>query len=215
VRRRQGVAVAAAAGAVAWSTWALPSIGSGRARVAANVAFATGFAYAVRRLAGRSEPVRWVAREGLLVGAAAAAVPIGGFAVAAALPSARTRLAERTDDTTTAEFLEWILVRIPVGTVFAEELIFRGTVSPVLEDAFGLAVGGGLAATAFGLWHIRPAMIAGDSVVGTVAATAAAGLVFDWLRRRGDHLAGPALLHLATNVGGAVVVRAVSGERGV
>ncbi len=44
---------------------------------------------------------------------------------------------------------------------------------------------------------------------GTVAFTAAASLVFDWLRARSGSLLAPALLHLAVNAGGALLLRRI------
>jgi membrane protease YdiL (CAAX protease family) len=97
-----------------------------------------------------------------------------------------------------ADFAEWVLVHIPLGTVYAEEQIFRATLDPLLGPAIGAAT--------FGLWHIHPARVAGDNVVVTVVATAAAGLAFDWLATRYDTVAAPALAHLAINVAGAAIV---------
>ena len=86
-----------------------------------------------------------------------------------------------------------------------EELLFRGVLTPLVSPA--------VHATAFGLWHVRPAMIAGDSVVGTVAVTGLAALGFDWLRRRSGSVLAPALAHLAINTGGAAAARLMGTRR--
>jgi membrane protease YdiL (CAAX protease family) len=72
----------------------------------------------------------------------------------------------------------------------------------------------------FGLWHVLPALdlartnnaVAGSgrrarlavAVVGTVAFTAAAGVLFGELRRRSGSLLAPMLLHWATNAAGVL-----------
>ncbi|MET7767987.1 CPBP family intramembrane glutamic endopeptidase [Nocardia sp. NPDC005366] len=99
---------------------------------------------------------------------------------------------------------ERVVVHIPIGTVYTEELIFRATLDPLLDSALGPRVGTVAAAATFGLWHIHPARVAGDSVIATVAATTLGGLVFATLGRRADSVTAPALLHFALNAGGVV-----------
>jgi membrane protease YdiL (CAAX protease family) len=78
----------------------------------------------------------------------------------------------------------------------------------------------------FGVWHIRPTAaalrvngLAGDRgqararVAAGVAASAAAGVLFSWLRARSGSLAAPVLLHLATNCVGLVVAWTVAPGR--
>jgi len=74
-----------------------------------------------------------------------------------------------------------------------------------------------VASGVFGIWHIRPTaaalrvnQLAGDRlfaarVTAGVAATAAGGALFSWLRARSGSLAAPVLLHLTTNCAGPVV----------
>ncbi|WP_176224972.1 CPBP family intramembrane glutamic endopeptidase [Rhodococcus sp. 1168] len=117
--------------------------------------------------------------------------PAVGAVVIAAQPSWLEHVRPSDND-----LAEWILFRIPFGTVVCEELVFRSVfdaVSPTLSPMF------------FGLWHIHPARTAGDSVVGTVIGTAAAGVVFSFLRRRSGSVLAPALMHLSVNVSGAVL----------
>ncbi|MGK8501767.1 CPBP family intramembrane glutamic endopeptidase [Nocardia asiatica] len=182
-----------------WSNAALPRLGLGvRGRTAANAGFATAYALALRADPGRCS-VRGV-RYGLL----AASVVVTGYGVALAVPSLRWQLAEFADRGPEVSTAEWVAVHIPVGTVYTEEIVFRGTLDPLLDTVFGPRTGAWLGAVTFGLWHVAPARAAGDSVPATVAVTTAGGLVFGWLRRRTLGVVGPALLHLAINAGGAI-----------
>lgn len=165
---------------------------SDRRRAVANLSFGIGTTVLARTLGIRPAGLQrssW--RSGLAWGAAAGAVPVVGAVVIAAEPSWLERV--RPSD---SDLAEWILFRIPFGTVVCEELVFRSVfdaVSPTLSPMF------------FGLWHIHPARTAGDSVVGTVIFTAAAGVMFSWLRRRSGSVLAPALMHLSVNVSGAVL----------
>ncbi|MFI6042955.1 lysostaphin resistance A-like protein [Nocardia sp. NPDC051321] len=98
-------------------------------------------------------------------------------------------------------------MHIPIGTVYSEEMIFRATLDPLLDNTFGSRLGSVLGALTFGLWHIHPAHAAGDSVPVAIAATAAGGVALGWLRRRTGSVTAPALLHLVVNVGGAIAPR--------
>ncbi len=212
--RRIGVAVAAVAAPLLWSNWALPALDVGiRGRTLANGGFASGYSLAIRRIDRTLAPPPWITKRGLVVGAAAATVPLVGLAVAAKIPAARTAFGRRSSDrNSAAQFAEWILIHIPAGTVYSEELIFRATLNPLLENSFGARGGLWMGAAAFGLWHIHPARSAGESVPGTVAATTLAGLLFGWLGNRSGSVSAPALVHLSSNVGGAVADRMVGGR---
>ncbi|MFE3320420.1 CPBP family intramembrane glutamic endopeptidase [Nocardia sp. NPDC059195] len=179
-----------------WSNRVLPALDLPlRGRTAANVAFATGYTKLFR-----GNP-NWLSPSGFRWGLSSAAVVLTGYAVALAIPSLRRlplEIAVRAPETST---LEWIALHIPVGTVLAEEAIFRGTLDPVLADSVGAPV---IGAIDFGLWHIQPARAAGDPVLPTILATTLAGLVFTELRRRSGSATAPALLHLAINAGGAL-----------
>ncbi|MDJ0392600.1 CPBP family intramembrane metalloprotease [Rhodococcus sp. G-MC3] len=162
---------------------------SARQRALANA----GFGVSLVALSGmRASDLGLVRlRSGLRWGLGAAVVPVLGSVVVAAVPALAERV-RRSDD----DLAEWVLFLIPVGTVVTEELVFRSVfdaLSPALSPIF------------FGLWHIHPARSAGDSVVGTVAGTFLAGLLFSWLRRRSGSVLAPALLHYAVNASGAVL----------
>lgn len=171
----------------AWSTLVVPSLGlTPRRRAVVNAAFGVSLVAATRPSLGLNF---W--RSGLTWGLGAAAVPVGGSIVVAAVPALAQRVRPSDDD-----LAEWVLFRIPVGTVVCEELAFRGVfdaVSPELSPIF------------FGLWHIHPARTAGDSVIGTVAGTALAGALFSWLHNRSGSVLAPMLLHYAVNASGAVL----------
>ncbi|WP_245718095.1 CPBP family intramembrane glutamic endopeptidase [Nocardia miyunensis] len=147
-----------------------------------------------------------VAHRGLCWGGASLVAVAVGYGTALAIPPVRTRLAEFATRATEVDLAEWVVVHIPIGTVYSEELIFRGVLDPLLDEEFG-PLGIWLGATAFGLWHIGPARAAGDSVLATIAATASAGLILGLLRRRTGSAIAPALLHLAVNAGGAIAPR--------
>lgn len=181
-----------------WSNRVLPAFDLPlRGRTVANVAFATGYAKVFR-----ANP-NWLSPSGFRWGLGSVAVVLAGYAVALSVPSLRRlplEIAVRAPETST---LEWIALHIPVGTVLAEEAIFRGTLDPLLAESIG-APAPAIGAIDFGLWHIQPARAADDPVLPTVLATTLAGLVFSELRRRSGSATAPALLHLAINAGGAL-----------
>jgi membrane protease YdiL (CAAX protease family) len=185
-----------------WSNVVLPRLGLGiRGRTAANAGFATAYALAARAEPGRDS---W---RGVRCGLLAASGVVAGYVAALAVPSLRWRLAELAERGPDVSTAEWAAVHIPLGTVYSEELVFRGTLDPLLDHVFGPRTGALLGAATFGLWHIAPARAGGDSVPATVAVTAAGGLVFGRLRRRTAGTVAPALLHLAMNAGGAIAPR--------
>ncbi|MGW5375035.1 CPBP family intramembrane glutamic endopeptidase [Nocardia sp. NPDC003999] len=194
--------MAAVAVPLFWSNAVLPRLRLGiRGRTAANAGFATAYAVALR-----AEPGRW-SKSGVRCGLLAASVVVAGYAAALAVPSLRWQLAELAERAPAVSTQEWVAVHIPLGTVYSEELVFRGTLDPMLDRLFGPRAGALVGATTFGLWHITPARAVGDSVPATVAVTTAGGLVFGLLRRRTAGTAAPALLHLAMNAGGAIAPR--------
>jgi uncharacterized protein len=185
-----------------WSNWLLPRLHLDlRGRTAANAGFATGYAVT---FGGRPN---WLSTRGLGYGLASASVVVAGYGAAVAIPSVRNRLRELADRSPDAPLTEWVAVHIPIGTVYSEELIFRATLGPLLDNTFGPRTGFLLDAATFGLWHIQPARAAGDSVPASIAATAAGGLIFGLLRRNTGSATAPALLHLALNAGGAIAPR--------
>jgi membrane protease YdiL (CAAX protease family) len=157
-------------------------------------------------------------------GGAAAGVVAAGLAVALAVDGLRPLLVDaRVTALGPAELAHRALVRIPLGTVVWEEVAFRGVLLAALARV--LAPAGAVAASAvvFGAWHVRPtlgALAANDLGEGAAAtallvlagclATAAAGVLFAWLRLRSGSLLAPVLLHLATNVLGLLAAAAAA-----
>lgn len=133
------------------------------------------------------------AGAGVRWGTAVAAPVLAGYAVAAAVPSLRARL-----ESPPPASREWLLVRIPLGTVLAEELLFRAVLDAVATRWLGRSGAVLVGATVFGLWHRKD-----GGGWPTVAFTAASGVLFLRLRHGSDSLVAPALLHLAVNGGGA------------
>jgi membrane protease YdiL (CAAX protease family) len=103
----------------------------------------------------------------------------------------------------------WLVVWIPVGTVWAEEAAFRGALATAGAAAFGKSGGRLLQAAAFGLSHIPDARAMGEPAVATVAATGIGGWLFGWIADRSGSLAAPLLVHLAINEAGALAALAV------
>jgi membrane protease YdiL (CAAX protease family) len=103
----------------------------------------------------------------------------------------------------------WLALRIPVGTVWAEEAAFRAALATAGAEAFGRSGGRWLQAAAFGLSHIADARGTGEPVVPTVLVTGLAGWVFGWLADRSGSLAAPILVHLAINEAGAAAALSV------
>ncbi|GAB2528753.1 CPBP family intramembrane glutamic endopeptidase [Nocardia heshunensis] len=208
-------ALVAAALPLLWSNRVLPALGLEiRGRTAANTMFA--FAYTA---AFQGAP-NWLSPRGFRVGAITGGLVLSGYAAALAVPATRRHLAGLDDRGPAVHTVEWTALHIPGGTVLTEELVYRATLTPLLEQATARAgsdrVGTGLGALVFGLAHIRPARGAGDSVPATIALTTAAGLVFDRLRSATGSATAPALLHLALNAGGALapkLARRLSRER--
>ncbi|MEU1986360.1 CPBP family intramembrane glutamic endopeptidase [Nocardia sp. NPDC019395] len=194
--------VAAVAAPLLWNNWLLPRLALGhRGRTAANAVVATGYALT---FGGRPD---WSSGRGVRIGAGCAAGVAIGCAAAFAIPAVRGSLAVAEERAADVGTLEWVAVHIPLGTVYAEELIFRATLDPLLDRECGGRIGTLLGGAVFGLWHIYPARVAGDNVLGTVVFTGGAGLVFGGLGRWAGSATAPALMHWAVNAGGALLSR--------
>lgn len=137
----------------------------------------------------------------------------------------------RFTDLGTSQTLYELLVRIPLGTALAEELIFRGALLGLYLRRHSFFRAALLSSLAFGLWHVvgalasvqsdaagevlaSPAARAGG-VLATVVATGAAGMILCWLRRRSESVVAPAITHAALNglavLGGLVAARWLGG----
>ncbi len=120
------------------------------------------------------------------------------------------------------------LVRVPLGTALAEELIFRGAVFGMLLTRFSHLAALVLSSLIFGLWHLLPGPInswAHDSLgakaakvwkrhavssLSTVIFTFAGGLLFGLLRLLTGSIVTPWLVHSAANISGLLIERSGS-----
>ena len=118
-------------------------------------------------------------------------------------------------------------VIVPLGTVFMEEIAFRGVLWSQLRSRWSTAWATAGSSLIFGVWHALPALRFAETnegaesvasgtlaVIGTVIVTmlvtAAAGIVLCELRRRSDSLIAPIGLHWAANAFGVLAVAAVA-----
>ena len=182
-------AVGLAAGLVGWS-FAAPRV---RWHPLPNATLGTGLVAITRSPLGLRPPALW---SGIRYGMAAGAAAALGVAAITALPPVRRAMAKRE---LPAHPARWLLLSIPIGTVWPEEAAYRATLGSVAEEAFVARNCRLLQAAAFGLWHIVDARVTGQPVVGTVLLTGVAGWFFGWLHARSGSLAAPMLAHLAVN----------------
>jgi CAAX protease family protein len=192
-------AVGLAVAMVGWS-FAAPMV---RWHPLPNATLGTGLVAITRSPLGLRPPTLW---SGMRYGLAAGAVAALGVAALTTLPPVRRAMAARD---LPAHPGRWLLVSIPIGTVWPEEAAYRATLGTVAEAAFGPTRGRMLQAAAFGLWHIVDARVTGQPVVGTVALTGVAGWFFGWLHARSGSLAAPMLVHLAVNESAALAALCV------
>ncbi|TFV57206.1 CPBP family intramembrane metalloprotease [Mycobacterium sp. PS03-16] len=208
MRHKHINAAALAGGLVAWHKVVSPRL-SPRWHPVLNGLLGTGLVALTRpRLGLRPPPLL----AGLRTGAAATAVVVAVVTAAAPLPPVRRALAGQDPIDTPAR---WMLLRIPLGTVWAEEASFRGALAHVAADALGPDGGRLLQSAAFGLSHIADARAAGQPVTGTVLVTGLAGWVFARLAEHSGSLAAAMLAHLAVNEVGAVAALRTGRRRAV
>jgi membrane protease YdiL (CAAX protease family) len=131
---------------------------------------------------------------------------------------ARSRSAHRLADRRVARLRAGglayhVLVRIPVGTGVAEEVVFRGALFAAWVAAGHSDINAALySSVAFGLWHVSPTIIGvrmNDpnasvrrvtvAVVGAVVLTTGVGLALTWLRVETGGLLVPIVLHGGIN----------------
>jgi membrane protease YdiL (CAAX protease family) len=153
-------------------------------------------------------------------GGICAAVVVAGFAVVLAVPPAHRFFRDVRYRLGIRSALATALLAVPLGTVVFEEVAFRGVLWGLIEDARGPAWATAATSLLFGAWHVLPALdlartntaLAGSgsraklaaTVLGTVAFTAAAGVLFAELRRLSGSLLAPVVLHWAVNAAGVL-----------
>jgi CAAX protease family protein len=145
-----------------------------------------------------------------------AAVPIAAaIGLAAALPATRKIFVDDRVAAGRRKVLFETLVRIPIGTALAEEVLFRGALLGVLERRRSRRVADALTGALFGLSHVLPTVdrlngthsdAVGEkrhartgAVIGVVVATMAAGYGLAWLRDKSGSLAAPVIAHAVLN----------------
>src|SRR5271156_2567581 len=198
---RQLQALSLATALVGWS-FVSPRLPAAR-REAVQAGVGGWLVVVTRSPLGLRPPPLWA---GLRLGAAAGAVASTAIAASASVPTVRLSMSGRV---LPASARGWLLVRIPVGTVWAEEATFRAALATVGSVAFGKSGGRLLQAAAFGLSHIADARATGEPVLPTVLATGAAGWIFGWLAEHSRSLSAPMLAHLAINESAAAAALTV------
>ena len=165
-------------------------------------------------------------KSGVAYALAAIALVVTVIAVGVLLPLTRPMFMNNHYATISGALVASMII-IPLQTVIPEELAFRGVLHGALNRVWGfrgVALAGSLM---FGLWHIATSLrltssnvgftrLFGGGVVGMLAgvtlaviATAVAGFVFSWLRRRSGSLIAPIALHWSLNGLGALAAALV------
>lgn len=169
-------------------------------------------------------PRHW--RKGTVYALAAVGLVLTVVAVGAALPITRPFFMADRYATISGALVASMIV-IPLQTVIPEELAFRGVLHGTLTRVYGARGVFAAGSLLFGLWHIASSLglttgnrgltgFLGGGPVGqivgvllAVLATAAAGFVFTWLRRRSGSLLAPIALHWSLNGAGALAAAVV------
>ena len=156
------------------------------------------------------------ARAGLLYGAGAFGIVLLVLVVAAAIPQTNGFLHDSRAQIDGGRLLYELGVPIVLLTAIPEEFAFRGVLLGSALRLWGPRRASLITSALFGLWHIAPtlhtmsdnhvfrseaASVAGQVllVLGSIAVTFVAGLVFCWLRLRSGSLIAPIMAHVATN----------------
>jgi uncharacterized protein len=145
-------------------------------------------------------------------------IPIAaGVAIGLAIPWTRDFFRDTTiQGASTAEALYTLLLRIPIGTAMAEELIFRGALLGFFLQRHRPWVAALLSSLVFGVWHVLPTLsslgtnpgasatqnnplLQAGAVAFVVLATGVAGMFFSWLRLRSGSILAPWLTHTGFN----------------
>ncbi|MDT5069764.1 MAG: protease family protein [Mycobacterium sp.] len=193
--------MALAASLVGWGGFVGPRLAP-RWQVPVHAALSTALVLAAGAPLGLRPPALG---RGLRLGLAVAGAVATAVTATTAAPVVRRGMAARD----LPEPAVWLLLRIPIGTVWSEEAAFRAALGSVADGAFGPVRGRVVQSAAFGLSHVADARRAGEPVLGTVLMTGVAGWAFGWLYARSGSLAASMLAHLAINEAGAVAALAV------
>ncbi|MRH91611.1 CPBP family intramembrane metalloprotease [Nocardia sp. SYP-A9097] len=169
-------------------------------------------------------PRHW--RRGSVWALAAVGVVLTAVAIGALLPITRPFFLADRYATISGALIASMIV-IPLQTAIPEELAFRGVLHGTLDRAYGARGVFAAGSMLFGLWHVASSLgltsgnkglsgFLGNGLAGqilgitlAVIATAAAGAVFTWLRRRSGSLLAPIALHWSVNGAGALAAAVV------
>ncbi len=150
---------------------------------------------------------------GLAVGAAAL---LGTAVVLNLVPRlrapARFFADQRVADLDRGELLRYVLIRIPLGTAFLEEVAFRGVLFGAWEATASTAAAVIGSSAVFGLWHVGPTWEAlrinrfaggprraAAAVAAGVVATGLGGVLLATLRVLTGGIWAPLLVHASVN----------------
>jgi len=196
----------------------------------ATVPVAAGILVAIMRQRGMRwselglSPRHW--KRGTLYSVAAIGLVALVVGIGIALPFTRQFFLSERYATVSGALVASMII-IPLQTVIPEELAFRGVLQGSLERVWGARGVFAAGSLLFGLWHIASSLglTSGNAgltaflgagpwgqilgIAGAVAATAAAGFVFTWLRRRSGSILAPIALHWSLNGAGALAAALV------
>ena len=170
-------------------------------------------------------------RRGLLLGGGAASIVLGVVALGLLTPSMRPFFAnQRLLSLGRRAAAYESIVRIPLGTALAEEVLFRGVLLGLLLQRTSTARAVAYTSLWFGAWHILPtianlegydAEIVSRTPVGmiqtltiTVTATSIGGGLFGLLRLRARSVLAPVLTHATLNIAAFWAVRIAASWKG-
>jgi len=148
--------------------------------------------------------------RGARFGIVAAVAIAGGVGAAARHPSSRALFADaRVTGATRPRAAYEVLVRIPVATALAEELVFRGALLGAWEHAVGPKTAVTVSSLAFGVWHVIPALEAHAHNPSGARLSARAE---HRLSARAEHRLSAGADGRSTHVAGTVLATAVAGS---
>ena len=188
--------------------------------------YVTGPLAAIGFLAvARSSGLSWVElglghaalARGAWYAAVSAALVAVVYGLAVAVPATRGVFRDTRYQLGARSAVRTAFVTIPLATVAFEEVAFRAVLWSLVAHDYGSVWATSTSSALFGLWHVLPALDLSRTnnalrpgpgsggrrvlltVLGTVAFTTAAGVVFAELYRRSGSLLAPIGLHWATN----------------
>jgi membrane protease YdiL (CAAX protease family) len=213
MHRVSGRAIAGLIIAIATADYVVNALASDAVEIPVKVGIVAGLVLWARRAVGLSWDEIGFGRDDLArsvrIGAVAVLCIAAVVTILVAVPATRSFFEDGdvADDSTTRRVLMPLLV-IPLGTAIFEEILFRGVVLGVFLRATTQFAAVVASSVLFGCWHLPSALhdARGESmggalgvVVGTIAVTTVAGLLFAALRLSSRGLAAPVLAHTATN----------------